>query len=103
MVTHQTIDVMPCLKETYVTDWHLDLGACIQKNFKSMVPPTLSSSQQKQQPGTSAPIPIVEDSFGLMARLFYTPPKPLEQLIKCLGASQIDEDPQMALSAVAKR
>lgn len=39
----------------------------------------------------------------MLARLFYSPPKTLEELIKALGCSLIDEDPQIALAALGSR
>lgn len=52
---------------------------------------------QKQQEAAG------ETPFDLLARLFYTPPKTLEELTKVLGCSLIDEDPQIALATLGAR
>jgi len=72
---------------------------------QKVVPPLLISQRAPSaaEKTTTSSISIPEDSFGIIGRLFYTPPKTLEQFIKAIGGSQIDEDPQISLAALGSR
>lgn len=69
--------------------------------FKKAIPPPLTDKRGDKVPTSSIPVP--EDSFGVVARLFYSPPKSLEQLIQSVGASLIDEDPQISVAALGNK
>ena len=61
-------------------------------------------TQQNQKGGSAAPnFQKQESGLDLLGRLFYTPPKTLDEFIQAIRASLINEDPQMPIKALVAR